>query len=187
MNRLLRAYSRRSWAARLGIGFVIAGLLVACASTEPSPETLSPTPAALPIAPTLAPIATPIGLAATEAATALPTPMPDFLKLPTLARGYLTTPNELRRIAALARAGDEPYKAAVKAELGYAKDALGQEALSLPATLQFDDDINTPPYLSTGSKHVYAWALAYNLLRDAEPEQAEAYAQHAHYLIMGMP
>jgi hypothetical protein len=128
-----------------------------------------------------------MALSPIEAATAQPTPMADFLALPTLARGYLTTPNELRRIAALARAGTAPYQAAVKAELGYAKDALGKDSLRVPDMLAFDDDINTPPYLSTGSKYVYAWALAYNLLRDAEPEQAEEYAQRAHELIMGMP
>jgi len=174
MNSLSRTYSRRSRAARLGIGFIIAGLLAACAPSQTAPEAPSPTTAALPIAPT-------------EAASALPMPIPDFLALPTLARGYLTTPNELRRIAALARAGTDLYKAAVKAELGYARDALGQDAPRVPDTLKFDDDINTPPYLSTGSKYVYAWALAYNLLRDTEPEQAEAYAQRAHDLIMGMP
>ncbi len=185
INNLHRTYLRRSWAARVGIGFIIGGMLAACAPSQPAPE--APTTTALPIAPTLAPANTPSALSPTEAATARPTPMPDFLALPTLARGYLTTPNELRRIAALARAGTEPYKAAVKAELGYAKDALDQDAPKVPNTLKFDDDINTPPYLSTGSKHVYAWALAYNLLRDADPEQAEEYAQRAHDLIMGMP
>jgi hypothetical protein len=113
--------------------------------------------------------------------------MPDFLAMPTLARGYLTTPNELRRIAGLARSGIEPYQAAVKAELEYAKEALGKKDLKIPDTLKINDDIETPPYLSTGSKYVYAWAIAYNLLRDAEPKQAEEYAQRAHDLVMGMP
>jgi hypothetical protein len=183
MNRLPHLYLRRSWAARQGIGLIVAMLLAACAPSQPAPEAPSPTPAALPSGPT----ATTVALAPTEAPAVSPTPIPDFLAQPTHARGYLTTPNELRRIAALARAGTEPYKAAVKAELGYAKDALGQEALKVPDALKFDDDINTPPYLSTGSKYVYAWALAYNLLRDTEPQQAQEYAQRAHELIMGMP
>ena len=161
-------------------------ILTACAPNQPVPEALAPTPTPLRIAPTIAPAHTPIALPPTATA-AQPTPMPDFLALPTLARGYLTTPNELRRIAALARAGTEPYKAAVKAELGYAKDALDQDVPRVPDTLKINSDIDTPPYLSTGSKYVYAWALAYNLLRDAEPDQAEEYAQRAHDLIMGMP
>jgi len=182
MNSLPRIFSRRFWAARLGIGFVIAGLLAACAPSQPAPEAPTPTVAVTPTLAIPASAATPLPTAA-----ATSTPAVDFLALPTLARGYLTTPNELRRIAALARAGAEPYKSAVKAELGYAKDALGQDAPRVPNTLKFDDDINNPPYLSTGSKYAYAWALAYNLLRDTDPEQAAEYAKHAHDLIMGMP
>src|SRR4051812_38162759 len=132
MSCLLCMYSRRSWAARLGIGFIIAGMLVACAPSQPAPEAPSPTTAAPAIAPTIAPVTTPIALSPTESAR--PSPIPDFLALPTRARGYLTTPNELRRIAALARSGAEPYQAAVKAELGYAKDALGRDVPRVPDT-----------------------------------------------------
>lgn len=113
--------------------------------------------------------------------------MPDFLAQPTLARGYLTTPNELRRIAGLARLKQEPYQAALKQELAYAKSALGDWNEDVPSSLKFSDDVEKPKYLAVGSKYVYAWALAYNLLRDAEPDQAEEYAQQARDLIMGMP
>src|SRR6476659_2669311 len=136
MNSLPRIFSRRFWAARLGIGFVIAGLLAACAPSQQAPEAPTPTVAVTPTLAIPASAATPLPTAA-----ATSTPAVDFLALPTLARGYLTTPNELRRIAALARAGAEPYKSAVKAELGYAKDALGQDAPRVPNTLKFDDDI----------------------------------------------
>jgi hypothetical protein len=113
--------------------------------------------------------------------------MPDFLAMPTLARGYLTTPNELRRIAGLARAGSEPYQIAVKDELGYAQEALEKKDLKVPDTLKINSDIDSPPYLSAGAKYAYAWSIAYNLLRDVEPAQAEEYAQRARDLIMRMP
>jgi len=134
------------------------------------------------IVPTSVPAATPL-----PAPTAAPTPVVDFLALPTLSRGYLTTPNELRRIAALARLKQEPYQVAFEQELTYAKAALGDWNEDIPATLKFSDDIDKPKYLSVGSKYVYAWAIAYNLLRDAQPEQAEEYAQRAYDLIIGMP
>jgi alginate lyase len=177
MNSLPRMYSRRSWAARLGIGFIIAGLLAACAPSQPPPQA----PALTSAVPTSALAATPLP------APAASTPAVDFLALPTLARGYLTTPNELRRIAALARLKQEPYQIAFKQELTYAKAALGDWNEHIPDTLTFSDDIDKPKYLSVGSKYVYAWAITYNLLRDAQPEQAEEYAQHARDLIMAMP
>ena len=98
MNSLPRIYSRPSWAARLGIGLIIAGLLAACAPSSPAPEAPAPTAAVVSAVPTAVPAATPL-----PAPAAVPTPVVDFLAQPTLARGYLTTPNELRRIAALAR------------------------------------------------------------------------------------
>ncbi|HJZ47257.1 MAG TPA: alginate lyase family protein [Roseiflexaceae bacterium] len=172
----------RSWAARLAIGFIIAGLLAACAPNQP-PETPEPAATLAPAAPTSLP------------ATALPaptpepiaTPVPDFLALPTLARGYLTTPNELRRIAALARLKREPYQIALKQELAYAESALDNWNEDIPNTLKFSDDIEKPKYLSVGAKYVYAWAIAYNLLRDSDPQQAERYARRARDLIIGMP
>src|SRR5689334_3426718 len=114
---------RRSRAVHLWIGAVIAGLLLAACSPGQPPEPPTPTQSAqLPTAaPTALAAATAIPSAPTASAIESPTPMPDFLAMPTLARGYLTTPNELRRIAGLARSGIEPYQAAVKAELDYAK------------------------------------------------------------------
>ena len=106
---------------------------------------------------------------------------------PTLARGYLTTPNELRRIAALARLKQEPYQAALKQELAYAKAELGDWNEDVPDSLKFSDEIQKPKYLALGSKDVYAWAIAYNLLRDTEPEQAEDCGRTCPRVIMGMP
>ena len=171
MNSLSRIHTCRSWAARLAIGLIIAGLLAACAPGQQPPESPVPTAAAAPSAPTVAPASPPP--ASTPRPGLAPTPVPDFLALPTLARGYLTTPNELRRIAALARQKQEPYQVAFKQELAYAKTALGDWDEKVPDTLKFNDDIDTPRFLSVGAKYVYAWAIAYNLLRDAEPEQAE--------------
>ncbi|MFN8567166.1 MAG: hypothetical protein U0Z44_06510 [Kouleothrix sp.] len=99
--------------------------------------------------------------------------------MPTLARGYLTSPNELRRIAALAAAGREPYKTAVKVELGFAADTLKRKPPDVPELININDDIDTPKYISIGAKNAYAWALAYNLLRDRDPARADAYAQAA--------
>lgn len=183
MNSLPRLYSRRSWAARLGIGLIIIGLLAACAPSQPAPEAPTSTAAVAPAAPTSAPAATPLP----TAAAAVATPTVDFLAQPTLARGYLTTPNELRRIAALARLKQEPYQAALKQELAYAQAALGDWKEDVPSSLKFSDDVEKPKYLALGSKYVYAWAIAYNLLRDVEPAQADEYAQQARDLIMGMP
>jgi hypothetical protein len=166
-------------------------IFTACVPNQPSPAEL-PTPIAPSVSSTIVPTQTPIALAPTAlpptaTVSTSPTPMPDFLALPTLARGYLTTPNELRRIAALARAGTEPYQVAFKQELAYADAAVGDWDENIPDQLRFGDDIEKPRYLSVGSKYVYAWAIAYNLLRDTAPEQAETYAQRAHELIMGMP
>jgi hypothetical protein len=166
----------------LGISFMVTGLLAACAPNAPAPEAPAPTAVVASAVPTSAPTATP-----PPAPAAVPTPDVDFLAQPTLARGYLTTPNELRRIAALARLKQEPYQIALKQELAYAKAELGDWNEDVPDSLKFSDDIEKPKYLAVGSKNVYAWAIAYNLLRDAQPEQAEEYAQHARDLIMGMP
>lgn len=161
---------------------MIAGLLAACVPSQPAPETPTPTAVVVLALPTAIPAVTPLSTSA-----AIPTPAVDFLAQPTLARGYLTTPNELRRLAALARLKQEPYQAALRQELAYAKAELGDWNENVPDSLKFSDDIEKPKYLALGSKDVYAWAIAYNLLRDTEPEQAEQYAQQARELIMGMP
>jgi hypothetical protein len=184
MNSVGYTYCRRSRAARLGIGFIIIVLLGACTPGRQIPEAAAPTPAAPQAVPTPA-VST--VLPAPTAALSAATPVEDFLALPTLARGYLTTPNELRRIAALARQKQEPYQVALKHELAYAKAALDDWDEKVPDTLKFSDDIDKPKYLSVGAKSAYSWAIAYNLLRDTEPQQAEEYAQRARELIMGMP
>jgi hypothetical protein len=161
---------------------MIAGLLAACLPSQPVPEVSPPTATIVSTLPTAAPVVTPVPTSA-----AILTPAVDFLAQPTLARGYLTTPNELRRIAALAALEQEPYQAALKQELAYAKAGLDDWNEDVPNSLKFSDDIDKPKYLAVGSKNVYAWAIAYNLLLDSEPEQAEEYAQQARELIMGMP
>jgi hypothetical protein len=157
-------------------------MLAACAPNPPVPEAPVPTTVVAAAVSTAVPAAAPL-----PAPTAASTPIEDFLALPTLARGYLTTPNELHRIAAQARLKQEPYQIALKQELAYAKDALDDWNEDVPKSLKFSDDIDKPKYLAIGSKNVYAWAIAYNLLRDTQPEQAEQYAERARELIMGMP
>src|SRR5438552_3150670 len=116
--------NRRCWVDCIGavLGAVI---LVGCLP-QPVPE--APTP---PHAPT-----------AESAPAAAETPtdlaMLDVLSRPTLARGYLTTPNELTRIARLARAGVEPYKTAVAAALDYAAKIHDKESLSVPDTIDIE-------------------------------------------------
>ena len=145
------------------------------------PSTTQPTANAAPTASAPA-AADPAPRATTTAPAAV-----DYLSLPTLARGYVTSPNELRRIANLARLKQEPYRSAVKSELAYADAALGDWSEDVPDTLKFSDDIEKPKYLSLGAKYAYAWAIAYNLLRDEEPQRAEMFAERARELVMGMP
>lgn len=178
-------YERRPLLAWLWLGLAIAGaLLSGCAA---------PAPTAVPtdVPPTVLPAAAPTPAQTLPAPTARPIPASAdpvaYLKLPTQARGYLTTPNELRRIAALANAGAEPYRTAVKAELAFAADALKRKPIDVPELININDDIDSPKYVSTGAKYAYAWALAYNLLRDDNPTLADQYAQHARDWIMGMP
>ena len=191
-------YQRRA-ARWLGAG-LLAAVLAGCAAA-PAVETPTPAPATPAPAPTAAglaaPTATPDAELPTRPAaepTAAPAPTSPavvdaeaFLALPTLARGYLTSPNELRRIAALAAAGQEPYATAVKAELAFAADTLDDKPIKVPEIININDDIDSPRFISVGAKNVYAWALAYNLLRDREPEQAAAYAQGVRDWIMTMP
>ena len=148
-----------------------------------SPEAPAPTVAVASAVPTSVPAATPLPTPA-----AAPTPVVDFLALPTLARGYLTTPNELRRIAALARPKQEPYRSAFEARAGaMPRRRLATGMRMCPIRLNSATKSTNQNIFRVGSKYVYAWAIAYNLLRDAQPEQAEEYAQRAHDLIMGMP
>ena len=53
-----------------------------------------------------------------------------------LVRGYLTTPRELERIAERARAGAEPYKTAMAAQLTFASEVFNEEPRDTPGTLK---------------------------------------------------
>jgi Alginate lyase len=175
----------RPW-VRFG-GMILAGLILAgclpSAPAEPAPTRVLP--------PTPAPAPTPVSTAmpapaGTEAPVDLA--MLDVLARPSLARGYLTTPNELARAARLAHAKIEPYKTAVKAELEFAAKALKKEPEPVPKVIDIQDDqVENPAYLHQGAKFVYAWAIAYNLLKESDPGLAQQYAQAAYDLIMGMP
>ena len=115
---------------------VIGALLASCAAPTPAPDaTATPEPTAAIVAKPTAEPASPTPAPSLPKPTARPRPNADpsaYLKLPTLARGYLTTPNELRRIAALAAAKAEPYRAAVKSELAFAADALARPPIDPP-------------------------------------------------------
>lgn len=80
------------------------------------------------------------------------------------ARGYLTTPQELREISLQAARGVQPYKDAVAAVIQYAG-----EPTQWPAALATLDGLQTcaedrmPPYLHQGSSLIYAKALTYHL------------------------
>jgi hypothetical protein len=114
--------------------------------------------------------------------------MLDVLARPSLARGYLTTPNELMRAARLARAGVEPYKTAVEAELEFAAKSLKKQPEPAPQLIDIrDSEIDQPAYLHQGAKFVYAWAIAYNLLKETDPGLAQQYAQAAYDMVMEMP
>lgn len=193
LGALLPGWLHARWPAggraRLGRFALLAGLLTSCAGQPavPTPTSVS-VPSAATAVPTPAPA--PAQPAAPTAGATQPAPILDpeaLLAQPSLARGYLTTPNELRRAAALARAGQQPYAAAVKAELAYAADQLKRKPIEPPELININDDIDSPKFISLGAKYAYAWAIAYNLLRDSDAVQAEAYAQRAHAWIMAMP
>jgi hypothetical protein len=164
--------------ARL-VAVMLAGLILAGCLPQPAPAPTSvPTPSAERASP-IAPASTPgtVDLA-----------MLDVLARPSLARGYLTTPNELVRAARLAQAGVEPYKTAVEAELEFAAKALDKKPLAAPQLIDIQNDqIEEPAYLHQGAKFVYAWAIAYNLLKQTEPKLAQQYAQAAYDMVMEMP
>ena len=173
---------------------LLSALLAGCAGAAavPTPQiapTAASTSSPLAAAPTVV-ITSPPGIAqptSVAAGPVVPLDADAYLALPTQARGYLTSPNDLRRVAALAAAGREPYATAVKALLAFADDALQRKPIDVPEIININSDIDSPKYISTGAKHVYAWALAYNLLRDTDPAQAAAYAQQARDWIMAMP
>lgn len=192
----MRHRSFRQRLARLGLLALLASVLLAACAGQAAPQpasTPAPTPTLRQELPTRAPVRTPVltprPRPSAEPGAPTPTPLDPaaLLKQPTLARGYLTSPNELRRVAALAAAGQEPYKVAVKGLLGYAADALKRKPIDVPELININDDIDSPKYISVGAKNVYAWALAYNLLRDSQPDQAGQYAEAARAWIMAMP
>ncbi|MFL5805316.1 MAG: alginate lyase family protein [Roseiflexaceae bacterium] len=166
---------------------LLGAVLASCLPQSPPPEAVptsvpaaqaSPAPRAS--APTSAPA--PAGTAPIDMQ------MLDILSRPTLARGYLTTPNELTRIARLARLGVEPYQSAVAAELKYAAQTRDATPLLVPKEIDIrGDQVEDPPYLHNGAKYVYSWALAYNLLKESEPGLAQQYALAAYDLVMEMP
>ena len=162
------------------IGVVLAGLILAGCLPQPAPAPAAPTSA-----PATADRSAP---APAPTSAALDLAMPDVLARPSLARGYLTTPNELVRAARLARADVEPYKTAVDAELEFAAKALNKKPQRAPKQIDIhDDEIDNPAYLHQGARLVYAWAIAYNLLKETDPDLAQEYAQAAHDIVMEMP
>lgn len=105
-----------------------------------------------------------------------------------VSRGYLTTPDELARVALAARSGSVPERAAMTAQLEYASETRAAKRLRVPAMINVGaGGIESPDYLYFGSKYVYAWAIAYHLLRESDPAQAENYAERARELITAMP
>src|SRR5262249_48984234 len=138
---------------------LLGATLASCVPQSPpaAPTAGVPAARATPVPPAGAPTSAP------SSDTAKPTPldmqMLDVLARPTLARGYLTTPNELARIARLAQASVEPYKSAVAAELKYAAQARAGAPLRLPKQIDIrDDNVENPQYLHDAAKYVYAWA-----------------------------
>jgi hypothetical protein len=175
---------KRNWFAIALIGMLLTSCL---------PENPAPMPTAAPPTPTIAPTSPSTPATSTPNAQP-PTPtsidyaMLDLLAQPSHARGYLTTPNELLRIARLANLGIEPYRTSMQETLRYAENMLKAKPLEMPDEIDIrDSDIENPEYLHKGSQYVYTWALAYNLLRETDPIQAERYAQAAHELVMEMP
>ncbi len=168
----------------LGAGLLSGGIIIGSHAPGVSQGDRFPSPLAVtPIAGTRTPpVPTPNQPAVVTAAA-------NLLYEPTLARGYLTTPNELRRAALLAQASVEPYHAAVKQALSAAAAALAHPLAAAPALIDIRDsgNIEQPGFLATGSKDAYAWAIAYNLLRDSHPTRAAVYAQAAADAVMGMP
>jgi alginate lyase len=171
---------------------LVALMLVGCLPQQAPGQAVPSAPTAQSsAAPTSAP--TPPGAGSPLAgpgATAAPfdREMPDVLARPTLARGYLTTPNELTRIARLARAGVEPYATAVEAELEFAAKARDKQMPPAPKLIDIQGpEVEDPFYLHQGAKFVYAWALAYNLLKESDPKLAEQYARLAYNLVIEMP
>ena len=156
MIRSTLARPRASTILYFSLAACLASFLSACTGQTPAatpnpPPAAQATPAAAPAS--ASPSATPGSplQAQSTASAARALGATDFLAQKTLSRGYLTTPNELRRIAALAGQKQEPYHTAVKQELAYAQTALGEWNEDVPDTLKFSDDIDKPKYLSVGA------------------------------------
>lgn len=79
------------------------------------------------------------------------------------SRGYLTTPQELRKIAAKAKAGLEPYRSAHQHVIAYANKSWDWPPPSGRITCPSEDE---PAYIRQGSILIYAKALAYHLTAD---------------------
>jgi hypothetical protein len=175
-----------SW--RYCIGIALLGAVLAGCLPQSPPQVAVPTSAPVTQASPAPSVSAPTSAPAPAGTAPIDMQMLDILSRPTLARGYLTTPNELTRIARLARAGVEPYQSTVAAELEYAARTRADEPLRLPKEIDIrGDDVEDPQYLHIGAKNVYAWALAYNLLKESEPDLAQQYALAAYDLVMEMP
>jgi hypothetical protein len=160
------------------VGVVLAGLILAGCLPQPAPAPVAPTR----VPPTTGRSASTPGSATEDVA------MLDVLARPSLARGYLTTPNELIRVARLARARIEPYKTAVDAELEFAAKSHRKELQPAPEEIDIqNDEVDNPTYLHQGAKFVYAWAIAYNLLKETDPALAQQYALATYDTVMEMP
>jgi Alginate lyase len=168
------------------VGVVLLGAFLASCVPQPPAAPTAGVPAARATAVPRA--GAPTSAPAPAGTAPLDMQMLDVLARPTLARGYLTTPNELARIARLAQAGVEPYQSAVAAELKYAGRTRADTPLPPPKEIDIrGSDVEDPAYLHVGAKHIYTWALAYNLLKESDPPQAQGYAQAAYNLVMEMP
>jgi hypothetical protein len=104
------------------------------------------------------------------------------------ARGYLTTPEELAVIRHKADQGLEPYAMAVADALDKAQRIYSDPLWQAPRVIDIQDrEVESPEFLYRGSRSAYALAVAYHLLKDADPALADQYAQSAYGLVMGMP
>jgi hypothetical protein len=154
---------------------LLIGLLASCAVPRDEPSLTTPTPV-------------------NSGGSVLPSALYNdqesqtILSQVSLARGYLTTPNELRLIALKAQQGVYPYSLTVSQVLQAADQLLTQDPIQLPQQINIrSSDIEDPKELHKASQALSTWAMAYNLTRDDEPERAEAYAQAAYVLLMQMP
>lgn len=154
---------------------LLLGLLASCALPNNNTSQLTPTPA------NSGGSVLPSALYNDEQSQAI-------LSQASLARGYLTTPNELRLIALKAQQGIYPYSITVPQVLQAADQLLEQGFIELPQQIDIQSsDIEEPKELHKASQALSTWAMAYNITRDSEPERAENYARAAYTLLMQMP